>query len=132
MTARAPERDVVRVLECAGPRGGILYVHVLSCGCFRTFRKVMTKATCIACFAVEQLSGVTADRFFQVYAAVRCSVCGKLERCRVYRDQERETPKIVLPTNWRYGSRGGDMGSPFTPVCGDACHAARENGAPTS
>lgn len=47
----APERDVVRVIEVAGPRGGRLFAHLLDCGCTLTLRAKEPKkrARCISC-----------------------------------------------------------------------------------
>lgn len=59
MTSRAPMRDVVRVMEVAGTRGGVMLVHVLSCGCFLTRRAKtpVKKSPCVACFVQQTLTG---------------------------------------------------------------------------
>lgn len=48
----APVRDVVRVLEVVGPKGGVLLVHVLECTHWMTRRSLVKRVACISC-AVE-------------------------------------------------------------------------------
>lgn len=57
MSGKAPSREVVRVLEMEGERGGHLLVCVLSCGCFATRRaKTPPKSMpCVACFVKASL-----------------------------------------------------------------------------
>jgi hypothetical protein len=57
-------RDVVRVLELKGERGGRLLVCVLSCGCFSTRRSTTPpkRMPCVACFVQEQLGDDRCDR----------------------------------------------------------------------
>lgn len=53
---KAPVRDVVRVIEMEGERGGRLLVCVLDCGCFATRRSRLPppkKIPCIACFVAN-------------------------------------------------------------------------------
>lgn len=55
--AKAPMRDVVRVLDLDGERGGKMLVCVLECGCFAT-RRAKTppkKMPYIACFVKDAL-----------------------------------------------------------------------------
>lgn len=58
---KAPMRDVTRVIELDGERGGKLLVCVLSCGCFTTRRakRPPKKAPCIACFVMEAINETT-------------------------------------------------------------------------
>lgn len=51
----APLREVVRVVEVRGPRGGTIHALVLSCGCFMTRRlkdgkRPPLEVPCLACF----------------------------------------------------------------------------------
>lgn len=50
-------RDVVRVLELDGERGGRLLVCVLECGCFATRRQKTPpqRMPCVACFVKENI-----------------------------------------------------------------------------
>lgn len=48
----APIRDVVRVLEVVGPKGGVLLVHVLECTHWLIRRSVAKRSACVGC-AVE-------------------------------------------------------------------------------
>lgn len=59
MAERAPIRDVVRVLEQEGPRGGLILVLVLSCGDYvtmRTKRLPPTRVSCDGCFVRAELA----------------------------------------------------------------------------
>lgn len=51
-------RDVVRVLELEGERGGVIMVCVLACGCVATRRGYIPpkRMPCVACFVKEQLA----------------------------------------------------------------------------
>lgn len=55
--AKAPIRDVVKVLELEGEKGGHMLVLVLDCGCYKTTRSKRPPKTtpCIACFVRDQL-----------------------------------------------------------------------------
>lgn len=57
MSMRAPMREVVRVLEMDGERGGRLLVCILDCGCFATRRanRPPKRMPCVACFIKENL-----------------------------------------------------------------------------
>lgn len=58
MAAKAPVRDVTRVIEMEGERGGRLYVCVLDCGCFATRRSRLPppkRIPCVACFVKENI-----------------------------------------------------------------------------
>lgn len=46
-----PAREVSRVVDLVGPRGGVTYVLALSCGHWRTARKLPAKreAPCVGC-----------------------------------------------------------------------------------
>lgn len=57
---QAPLRDVVRVLEEEGLRGGRVQVLILSCGCFKTCRISLDRpppaqARCTVCFVRIQV-----------------------------------------------------------------------------
>jgi hypothetical protein len=54
---KAPMRDVVRVLEMEGERGGHLLVCILECGCFATRRQKTPpqRMPCVACFVKENI-----------------------------------------------------------------------------
>jgi len=54
----APVREVTRVMELRGPRGGLILVHVLECGCFVTRRTPATRIPCISCWVREQVEAV--------------------------------------------------------------------------
>lgn len=49
----APMREVVRVLEVVGPKGGVLLVHVLECTHWLIRRRVAKRSACVGC-AVEK------------------------------------------------------------------------------
>jgi hypothetical protein len=46
----APIREVIRIHELTGPRGGTIKVHVLSCNHWITRRQAQKHVPCIACF----------------------------------------------------------------------------------
>jgi hypothetical protein len=56
---KAPRRDVVRVLEVDGERGGKILVCILECGCFATRRgkRPPQSMPCIACLVKEVQEG---------------------------------------------------------------------------
>jgi hypothetical protein len=55
----APLRDVVRVFESTGPRGGRELVHVLECGCWVVNRRQIPakRVRCIGCRIREEQAG---------------------------------------------------------------------------
>lgn len=59
MSTTPPMREITKILELTGPRGGREYVLVLSCGCYLVQRQrpVKTVARCCACWVREQLRG---------------------------------------------------------------------------
>ncbi len=48
--SQAPLRDVVKIREMEGPRGGKKYVMQLSCGCLVWGRVPKTKLRCVPCW----------------------------------------------------------------------------------
>lgn len=54
-----PEREVTRVIDLLGPRGGIVLVLVLTCGHWQTRRKLPSKKSvpCIGCLVDAALAG---------------------------------------------------------------------------
>ena len=52
---KAPRRDVTSIREVVGEKGGVILVHVLSCGCFVTRRRPAKTAPCLACFALSRM-----------------------------------------------------------------------------
>ena len=54
---KAPRRDVTSIREVVGEKGGVILVHVLSCGCFVTRRRPAKTAPCLACFALSKSDG---------------------------------------------------------------------------
>ncbi len=58
--AQAPVREVTKIDQVTGPKGGVILVHTLTCGCFVTRRKPAKTAPCIACF-VRESAGSTAS-----------------------------------------------------------------------
>lgn len=53
---RAPMRDVARIIEVVGARGGIVLVHVLTCEHWVTNRKPRKQMPCIGCVVHQQMS----------------------------------------------------------------------------
>lgn len=53
----APPREVTKVLELRGKRGGITLVHVLTCGHWTALRIAIPRKSvaCIGCWVDEQL-----------------------------------------------------------------------------
>jgi len=55
------KRDVVRVIEVEGPRGGVLLVHLLDCGHWFWRRgRAVTHAPCMACAIASRLADLFA------------------------------------------------------------------------
>ncbi len=48
-------RDVARIIEVVGARGGVVLVHVLTCEHWVTGRKPRKQVPCIGCVVEEQL-----------------------------------------------------------------------------
>jgi hypothetical protein len=48
----APLRDVVEVRELSGPKGGLVFVHQLSCGClvWQRRKRPAKQLRCVACW----------------------------------------------------------------------------------
>lgn len=54
---KAPRRDVVRVIEVEGERGGVQLVHVMTCGHWMTRRgRPMKQLSCIGCVVDEAMA----------------------------------------------------------------------------
>jgi hypothetical protein len=55
---KAPRREVVRVIEMDGERGGVILVCILECGCFATRRAKTPPRSmpCVACFVKQALA----------------------------------------------------------------------------
>lgn len=58
MPVVAPRRDVTRIIEVVGPKGGIILVHLMACGHYMTRRTRAKSTNCIAC-AVESVLNPT-------------------------------------------------------------------------
>lgn len=101
----APERDVVRIEEHRGPRGGRTLVLHLSCGCFLTRSSKLPppkRARCIPCavmMGTRVLGGPDPDRVLVVLERDELVLAYKL--VDVYRDavcersdNDRERPLV--------------------------------------
>lgn len=58
LVGEPPPRDVVRVIELIGSRGGVVLVLVFSCGHWKTARKLPSKTTipCVGCLVEAALT----------------------------------------------------------------------------
>lgn len=70
-TAKAALRDVVKIRELPGPRGGTKYVMELSCGCLVWESRPRQQVRCIPCWWKEE---EIKDIYAQVVADVRLEI----------------------------------------------------------
>ena len=75
---RAPLRDVVRVFDVDGPRGGTIYVTVFACGHRLWERRRLLKPTptrsCVGCYVDAQVDALLEA---EAEAATFCPGCEK-------------------------------------------------------
>lgn len=87
---KAPRREVVRVTEVIGPRGGVQLVHVMSCGHWMTSRKPATELGCIGCAITADGAGLTTRQL--AVKAVETAVVTALD------DLVRQVPGVPRTT----------------------------------
>lgn len=53
---RAPMRDVIRIIEVVGARGGVVLVHMLGCDHWVTRRVAAKRVPCIGCVVEQRMA----------------------------------------------------------------------------
>lgn len=100
----APEREVVRVFEIDGPRGGKLLVHVLECGCSHTVggrARPKKRVRCVSCLvraevAAQQL-GVPVNDMVMVSGATNDGYVNALRNCLALARRQLRGEQGALP-----------------------------------
>lgn len=122
----APERDVVRVEELAGPRGGRTLVLHLSCGCFLTRSSKAPppkRARCTPCAVMRDrpdLAMVVLNRrelelVCRLVDAYRAAVHERVQHAGVVVDPRTEAPLVdglllgLERAKSQWAQRGGDL-----------------------